>query len=971
MTIITQSASDVKGFTEKCLARITCTGKLWGSPSFSITVGVDTEYVQNPDNPNRMLTTQIALSEHPDDCIVLEHPALEFERLSTWDGLSALSIVLDSEVSSRPLEAPVEGYMHVNVLVYFAPADVLAGLFTRLLDQRYIQRFIRQDGRMNISTDSSSSKFPKPDSNKLKLPYTIKYTTPQGKQLTLRLVLQITDLAKLVPGSLQNAVTTFGGTMLDKSLMDEYKTNMLEPYTTDSQTLFDNYMKYAKDDACQLFFLEKANIVRQKTLFDVHGISTTRTIRSTGSLVNELFMKYILKILGEFDFSGLYTVDNGKGKTRNWKLDDVLKRSSVSYFAKLEGTDRSVNALVQGGRAKNNQSTATHITGVLADLDKGGAYASVMRQMLYPVGLPAVFGGSLEGKKVKPTTLGQFLKYNESELVDRCYQIVVSGLLSFDQTLISSKNIESAQVKERWNSEKGDLPAEFRFYSREIKNGIITSDILQIIRNVSSNKELKGFMELEVVSAVWYPKSLRCESPEECYQKIQEHHELTGGTVETTTDKKGIETTVDNRAKFWFGISISDFLTPYTNMRKEFKNNMKGCEKGSVEYHSYDALQTQMKLVGNTLYGTFACPQLAVSNVVVANNITAALRGVIWCASVALNGYQDITDGFLYDMNRVNFKSNSGSMNTFSNLRNPKAISLMAKRSLKVKPLGDDGLWKIDGSEKRGRDLFTTISNDSTVMTANEGNWSGLNELTLAHVAKFFESEEHPISLLSTTVDEHKDVYVSATFHGQTNYQFEHATGELKTKARGNKLKGKPYTGGEEARILRLFKDIKERPNAIPAYRPQTISQVLLCNQANMMFESKTDNIYKRNGLVAGDSVLKRSHLKPLSLSVFQFKTHAQYLSWDGTVRRLKDKTGWGLELFFLNDDGSVRYQDALETIKEKIADSEDFLFPLVAKGNLTLDTRINGIYHPFWQELLEKVEEEEEEEDWYDYSYD
>ncbi len=208
-------------------------------------------------------------------------------------------------------------------------------------------------------------------------------------------------------------------------------------------------------------------------------------------------------------------------------------------------------------------------------------------------------------------------------------------------------------------------------------------------------------------------------------------------------------------------------------MRKEFKNNMKGCEKGSVEYHSYDALQTQMKLVGNTLYGTFACPQLAVSNVVVANNITAALRGVIWCASVALNGYQDITDGFLY----------------------------------------------------------------------------GLNELTLAHVAKFFESEEHPISLLSTTVDEHKDVYVSATFHGQTNYQFEHATGELKTKARGNKLKGKPYTGGEEARILRLFKDIKERPNAIPAYRPQTISQVLLCNQANMMFESKTDNIYKRNGL--------------------------------------------------------------------------------------------------------------------------
>jgi hypothetical protein len=961
MYIITQSMSDVESFTKKCLSRITHTGKLWGLPCFSVKVGVDTEYVQNPNNPNTMLTTQIALSEDHNDCIVLEHPYLEFERLSTWECETALSIVLGSNTSPMPLERPVDGYMLVEVLVWFAPADVLAGLFTRLEDQRYIQRFIRQDGRMNICTSASTSHFPKPHSNKLQLPYTVKYTTPEGEQLTLRLTLQITDLAKLVPGSLQNAVTTFGGIMLDKSLMDSYKTNMMEPYMTNSQELFDNYMKYAKDDACQLFFLEKANKVRQKALFDVHGISTSRTILSTGALVNDLFIKFIRKKLGVYDFSRLYTVDNGRGKERAWGLADILKRSSVSHFAGMD-SHRAVNALVQGGRAKNNLSTATHITGVLADLDKGGAYASVMKQMIYPVGLPAVFGGSLEGKKARATTLGQFLKYNESELVDRCYQIVVSGLLSFDQTLISSKNIESAQISQRWNSEKGELPAEFRFYSREIKNGLITSDILQIIRNVSSNAEKKGFMELEVVSAVWYPKSLQCLSAEECFEKIKEHHKLTGGSVEMTTDKKGKERIEDGRGKFWYGISISDFLTPYTDMRKEFKDEMKKHKKGSPEYLQFDALQTQMKLVGNTLYGTFACPQLTVSNVVVANNITAALRGVIWCASVALNGYQDITDGFLYDMNNVNFKSNSGSMNTLSNLRRPQALSPRVKKFLKVKPLGDDGPWKIDGSGKMGRDLFTTISNNSTTMTANEGGWNGLNELTLAHVAKFFESGAQPISLLKTTVDEHKDVYVSATFHGQTNYQFEHATGELKTKARGNKLKGRPYTNNEEARIIELFTDIRERPNSIPAYHPQTIPQVLKCNQANMMLESKTNNIYKRNGLVAGDSILKRSHLKPISLSVFQFLTHEQYLAWDGTVRRLREKTGWGLELFFLNDDGSVRYLEALETIKEKISDGENFLFPLVKRGVNTLDSRMEDKYHPFWTELLQEPPEENDD---------
>lgn len=953
MSIITKSVVDVKNFQRKCVESVTLTKRLWKKPALTVKVAVDTEYVQRPNHPNKMLTTQIALSESPDDCIVLEHPSLEFGRLKTWEGPTVLSVILNSQVSSRALECLVDGYMVVEVLCWFAPSDVLAGMFTHLSDQRYIQRFITQDGRMNINTDVSKSDrpFPKPNTNLLPLPYSVEFIDDEGNNLTLRVVLKITDLAKLVPGSLQNAVTTFGGEMLDKGLMDSYKTDMEVPYTTDSQELFDNYIKYAKDDACKLFFLEKANIKRQNTLFGIHGLKNSRTIMSTGSLVNELFMKYIEKELGVSNYAKLYSSTGVDGKVRVWEISDLLKRSSVSHFAKQQGTHRGVNALVQGGRAKNNQPTTTHLKGVLADLDKGGAYASVMSQMIYPVGLPAVFGNSLESKK--KTYLGNFLKEIEHELVDRTWQIVVSGELNFTQTLISSKNIESAQISEAWNPEKGELPAEFRFYSHEIKNGIITSDILQIIKNVSSDKELKGFMELEVVAAVWYPKSLRCETPADCYEYIEGHNGETGGVIEIKTDAKGNEKITDKRAKFWYGIPISNFLKPYTDMRKDLKTRMKMEVKGSKEYQSLDAQQTQMKLVANTLYGTLACPQLSISNSTLANNITAALRGVIWCSSVALNGYQDITDGFLYDMNRVNFTSNSSSMNTLSNLRNKQQLGRKALSSVSVKPIGDGGLWKVIGSEKKGGDSYTTISNNEVEMTGKEGGWVGLDKLSRDHVINFFRSDKHPIELLSTTVDEHKDVYVSASFHSQTNYQFEHATGELKTKARGNKLKGKPYVGDEEARILQLFTDIKERPETVPAYRPQTISQVLKCNQANLMLESKTDNIYKQNGLIAGDSIIKRSHLRPISLSIFQFKTHSQYSAWEGTVRRIREATGWGLEIFFLNSDNSVRYEEALSVINQKILDGETFLFPLVPKGKLNLENRISGKVHPFVTEGL------------------
>ena len=111
---------------------------IWKLPTYKVTIGVDTEYVSKPNRPTKMLTTQLAFSKDPNDCLVLEHPSVGRLRLPVWRTRSIYSDALGyNEVALQDDQKP-DGYLVIEHVMFFAPNDLLRGCFRDFADQRTI-----------------------------------------------------------------------------------------------------------------------------------------------------------------------------------------------------------------------------------------------------------------------------------------------------------------------------------------------------------------------------------------------------------------------------------------------------------------------------------------------------------------------------------------------------------------------------------------------------------------------------------------------------------------------------------------------------------------------------------------------------------------------------------------------------------------------------------------------------------------
>ena len=878
-------------------------GELKKLPLKVITTAIDTEYVQRPEYPNNMLTTQLAFSE--DVCGVWEHPQLDLGVLPTWDGRCILSTALGYPEVGLQSKNP-DGYLLWEVLMFFAPADLLAGLFNDFNLCKFIQRHCKQDARIRIETNSKK--------NRDLLPLDIYLHSEEG---VYQVILKVVDFGKISAGGLTETVAAFGGKMRAKNKMDEYKSNMLAAYT--NPKLLPDFIEYAKEDATILHFLRMANQERTNKLFNIHNLPVPeKEIITTGTLVANLFETYLHKFIGENKAYEFFTKTKW-GKEKTFELGDLLHKSSVDYFAKRRESRKQANALVQGGRAKNERPTVISDEGIIADPDLSSCYVTILQNMFYPIGLPCTYGQHESKSDDKQITLGKFLKKFGSQLEPRLYAIVVSGELNHHQTLVPSKIIDNLEVSEKYSEDDPKIPADFRLYTKEITNGVITSDILDVINNVCNVQERSQWMKLKVVSAIWYPRSMRCDTPEEWFQKTEAHVKDYGNDITTKVNSRGREFVADNRSRYWLAVPIKDFLKPYADERKEYKAKRDKYDKGTDEYIEWDAKQKSMKLVGNTLYGVLASPYFDIGNVCIANNITAAARVAVWCTATAVGSYQSITDGGAFNLNKVRDWTEKPSMNTLALWRNPKLLDRKYSSKLFEKPLASDveDPWRFlpDGRVSNGVEHIGKV----------DKKWKFFDEELLKHVRHFFRGG-FEIDILNKISYEHKDMYTEIICHSQTNYRFKEVSGEYKIKARGHKVKGTPYNNETKpSNITLLFDHLKNNPERIPPFAPQTISQVLKCNQANELLEAKSDNILKQNNLLAGDSILKRSWVRPISLSMFHWQTDAQYTSWVKKADSLKNRTGWGLEQFFLNET-EVNYLQAINTIQDRIDEGKDWI---------------------------------------------
>jgi hypothetical protein len=312
-------------------------------------------------------------------------------------------------------------------------------------------------------------------------------------------------------------------------------------------------------------------------------------------------------------------------------LFTALDGCGVRWWASQSTNETAThNALVQGGRCHNEHPEA-YAMGPGLDVDISSCYGTVLRELVYPVGLPWVW--TYLPNEPRPT-LGQWLADNEADLMPHLWTCTVSGPLPFEQDLLYSKLVKAGNIRKAARADGTKIPADTALLRREVRNALITHDVLHALRRVATNTEWAALTGLEVVTATAYRnRDQRFDVASWCRQVLAADHDrkhkprLQGGPAQ------------DKRPRCWYGVPLNEFAGKLTDYRKECRGNK--------------PLANILKLLVNTQYGAFTCRHFRVCNTILANVITARGRVGVWMVAKALDLRQSITDGGLYSPSAV------------------------------------------------------------------------------------------------------------------------------------------------------------------------------------------------------------------------------------------------------------------------------------------------------------------------------
>lgn len=450
-----------------------------------------------------------------------------------------------------------------------------------------------------------------------------------------------------------------------------------------------------------------------------------------GNMVNDLFLRWLNKNHPKV-LKGcclLSTTSNNKvahnlSKYKFWcdrgsdgyKVSSYIQRrksiihglgaaSIPAFFPGNYGLNNTtpICAIVQGGRAINEEKDENLFHNVL-DIDLSSAYGSSLTKFDYFFGLPTLFSNINEiPRRIR---LKKFLHLYGEDLVDGAYVIYVSGFLDHFQDLVFSKyGLNSASIGSKLLSASyqdddafnGRLGGKFLLTSKQIELGIITSEVLDVIRKVSTSAEFKNWMNLNVEAAVYYPRSKELSLSE-----WSNKHSFSNQVGSFQPDK-------DKRSRNWCRISLGDFISPLLNRRVVYKKKRK-------EAKIFESKQRLLKLIINTVYGDLASPYFPMGNTVVANNVTASVRVGSWIMAKALACKIIVTDGGLYTPHRVPY---------------------MKTHRSKFKKPGFNTLYDYGSSNSIGfTDLLKDIP-DLKLFILNECSTDILDSLALKHINNF------------------------------------------------------------------------------------------------------------------------------------------------------------------------------------------------------------------------------------------
>lgn len=584
-------------------------------------------------------------------------------------------------------------------------------------------------------------------------------------------------------------------------------------------------------------------------------------------------------------------------------------------------------AIVQGGRIKHEVPAQSLFSEEpIVSMDLQSCYGMALINLFVPIGHPSLIYFPMN-RPEEWMTLGKFLKKFGHELVDLCWYAVIDtcdSQLSFCQNLIYSKYLNKADKPEReleahdnesFKEDDSHIKGQFMLLEKEIKNGILTSTILAILKNVCSSQEWGELMrKIRIKAAMIYPRSqmMEYEGPQ-TFVEWQEALRKQPRRLTTIFDISG-HSVQDRRPGPWVKFPLKTFISPLVEARMKLKAEMKsllGDPSKEAEYNNKDAMQRALKGVINTVYGVLASPYFSISSPCAANNITAMARGACWMMATASAGIKSITDGTDCKLNYVCFsRIHNPSMNTISHLAQPHLLADRTRFRIKRAPLGSQGDPNVKWEwTRKGQDVYLTFKGQEHLPKEAV---TIIEKLYKEHIFDFFRFCKHieELEWARRFGIECKVLGYGYASHGLADYLIGSFNGEGRAeliKARGHKLYETHYDPKTEQPMQSPMKTILE-----DLFKCRPLKAGIQANYTKPCSagEYLTRMTLRDHGILPGDTITKSVRPKLITVSEFSFQTLKSRLSWEKYYNYLNRVYGCGLEKPYLDEQGCLKHID-------------------------------------------------------------
>jgi len=620
---------------------------------------------------------------------------------------------------------------------------------------------------------------------------------------------------------------------------------------------------------------------------------------------------------------------------------------------------RCLLSKVDGGRCRNNAPTLAHILGALCDIDIKSCYGEGLRCQYLPIGRPMIKDYPIDNPLHLCQTLRQFLhevRYNtpDNELVYGLWHARVSTLegyrLRYPQDYLQSwvkyavRDMRDIIWSQRLDDQDDVIEGldvksgTTKVFTREVHDAVVTSDVLDWLFYVCGPAQREELLDqLYVRAAMVYPRSERRTSPEEVIAAQRNPDKGSTSTFHFAYDSSAT-TNVDAPSYAWYGFRLDALMID--KLLQERGMHPKKLDAG---------LNTLYKLLINSTYGDLTSPYFTVANPTVGNNITARARSMAWYAEKALNGFQTITDGGAFDLNRVVFPYQQTTIPAYQFVGLHRVSNPRRNCGIQFGALGGGASikleWDTDGTKNiplltiapghalRGMDAHHWIEDAAMKHLQLVFPHTGIRVLHKESKRLQFDDDTHPtrfdyIDRRGLYSFELKQCYDEMTLHGPANYGV-FQKGKMIDRAQRSYPRSKAYvtTALVAEQLVRdqlynntdpgsVLHDTLRCPTRMIRQKVFVRSSILLPSE----WRHGETSTWRDSPLKPGDSWWKAGMLRELSLSQWTYETKEQWESWEKAGNKLRNKYGQSFEAFFLNDDQTLNYQQMIEQLDALVA---------------------------------------------------